>query len=255
MPYRNQPDGTKQQVQFNIYGYALALDPTKIPKTLTLPKNKNVVVLAATLANRQSGREIDLAGFYNASGLYTDGTAFSAKGGIDGGGSAYSASLLGDTGANGAEVAVGANGFHLAAANQPNVVAAAGQTIPLPFGPYRSLLLLGTGVQGNQPAQTVRVNFVDGSTEDAALSFSDWSTAAGYPGEAVALRTGYRVVSDGSKQNIGFNVYQYTLALDPRKPVRSLTLPNNRNVVVLGMTLSPMSVSSREPLSCRDIDR
>ncbi len=255
MPYRNQPDGTKQQVQFNIYGYTLALDPAKTAKTLTLPKNRSVVILAASLANRHTGREVDLAGFYNANGLYTDGTAFPAKGGIDGGGSAYSANLLGDTGVNGAELAVGSNGFHLAAANQPNVVYGAGQTIPLPFGLYRGLLLLGTGVQGNQTAQTVRVNFADGSSQDVALDLSDWSTAGGFANEAVALRTGYRVVSDGSKQNIGFNVYQYALPLDPRKPARSITLPNDRNVIVLGMTLSPLSVSMREPVSCRDVDR
>ena len=64
------------------------------PKSLTLPNNRAVVVLAATLSLQTFGAETNLAGVFNATGIYTDGSSFSADGGLDAGGAAYSANLL-----------------------------------------------------------------------------------------------------------------------------------------------------------------
>jgi len=249
MPYRNGASGTSQQLQFNVYGYTLALDVTKTVQSLTLPSNGSVVVLAASLSTQEFGREVNLANAYNATGIYTDGTSYPAKGGLDGGGSAYSANLLGDTGTGGADITVGTLRFHLAAANQPNAVYAAGQTVALPPGLFGSLKLLGTGVRGNQTAQTVQLNFEDGTSQSVPLDFSDWSAAGGFVNEAVAVRTAYRDNSNGQPQAIPFNVYVYTLKLNPRKPVRSITLPSNRDVVLLGMTLAPFAAAPK-PLVC-----
>jgi hypothetical protein len=49
MPYRNSADGSKDLGTFNLYAYEFELDPTKTVRSVTLPTDPNVVVLAATL--------------------------------------------------------------------------------------------------------------------------------------------------------------------------------------------------------------
>jgi hypothetical protein len=49
MAYRNFDNGTKDQRTFNLYAYHLTLNPAKTVKSITLPANSHVVVLAATL--------------------------------------------------------------------------------------------------------------------------------------------------------------------------------------------------------------
>jgi hypothetical protein len=47
--YRDTSRGTKQAGRFNVYEYTFTLDPTKVVRSLTLPRDTNVEVLAATL--------------------------------------------------------------------------------------------------------------------------------------------------------------------------------------------------------------
>lgn len=49
MPYRDASDGTMDNRTFNLYGYALGLNSANTIKSVTLPNNRNVVILAATL--------------------------------------------------------------------------------------------------------------------------------------------------------------------------------------------------------------
>ena len=49
MAYRIQPNGTLDNRTFYLYGYSFALNSAKTPVSLTLPKNRNVVVLAVDL--------------------------------------------------------------------------------------------------------------------------------------------------------------------------------------------------------------
>jgi hypothetical protein len=49
MAYRNFDNGTKDQRTFNVYAYTFALNPAKSVKSVTLPSDTHVVVLAATL--------------------------------------------------------------------------------------------------------------------------------------------------------------------------------------------------------------
>ena len=249
MAYRNTSNGTAQQLQFNLYGYTLELNASKTVKSVTLPDNRNLILLAATLSSQDFGREINLANAFNATGIYTDGLAFPSTGGLDGGGYAYSANALQDTAASGEDVVVGASHFHLAAAGTPNVVYAAGQTISLPLGFYQDLQLLGTGVEGDQAGQAIRVNYYDGSSS-FVQGFSDWSSLGSNANESLAIQTSYRNTNTGSPQAEAFNLYLYTLALNPLKPVKSITLPVNRYVVLLGMTLTPPSIFELEPFVC-----
>ena len=49
MEYRNQADGTKDEQEYNVYGYSFNLDKTLAVKSVTLPDNSNVRVFALTL--------------------------------------------------------------------------------------------------------------------------------------------------------------------------------------------------------------
>ena len=50
MPYRNTEQGKRDNRTFYLYEYTFALNATKTVSSLTLPNNRNVVLLAATLS-------------------------------------------------------------------------------------------------------------------------------------------------------------------------------------------------------------
>jgi hypothetical protein len=236
-PYRNYADGTQDNRPFTLYGYTFVLKSGKQVKSLTLPNNHNVVVLAATLTRQYLGEQVNLASAYNVAGIYTDGTAFPADGGIDGGGSAYSANALGI--ASGASnIVVNGLNFDLGAPNVNDVAYGTGKPIALPAGHYNSLRILGTGLEGNQTAQVITITYTDGTTTTITQSFSDWFGPQEYPGESFGVKLPYRLHSDGTPDSRTFNLYEYTLPLNWWKTVKSITLPANRNVVVLGITLA-----------------
>jgi len=234
MPYRNSGGGTRDlNTGVNIYGYSLTLNQTKTVKSITLPNNNKVVVLALALALEPAS--VSLASYFNRAGMYTDGTTFTnpATGGLDGGGAAYSATLLG--------AALNWNGvqFNFAAPNLTNVIAAASQTIALPTGNYSALRILATGLQGNQPSQAFTVTYTDTSTANFSQGLSDWFTPQNYGGESKAFASGHRNLSNGTADNRAFYLYGYSFALNSGKLVQSLRLPNNGNVAVLAITLIP----------------
>jgi hypothetical protein len=49
MPYRLEADGSKDGRTFHIYGYSVALDSSKVVRSLTLPANREILLFAATL--------------------------------------------------------------------------------------------------------------------------------------------------------------------------------------------------------------
>ena len=236
MPYRNSATGAADDRRFNLYHYTLLLERGKIVQSVQLPNNPAVIVFAATLTRQDLGRQLDLKSAFNVTGIYTDGTSFSADGGLDTGGTAYSANLLGDQ-AGPSSAVVNGQKFNLGAANVANAVSGAGQVIPLTGGHYTQMRWLGTGVQGAQISQPVVVSYMDGSTETFMQSFSDWFSPGFYPGEAQAVQTAYRDLNDGTQDSGPFYVYEYTFPLNPRKIVRQVQLPQNPFVLVLAITL------------------
>jgi hypothetical protein len=185
------------------------------------------------LANEPAS--VSLASFYNRAGMYTDGTTFTnpAPGGIDGGGAAYSATLLG--------FALTWNGvqFNFGPANVTNVISGANQTITLPPGNYSVLRMLATGLQGNQASQTFTVTYANSTTSTFIQSLSDWFTPQNYTGEAKAVPMGHRNSSNGTTDNRTFYLYGYSFNLTSSKIVQSIRLPNNGNVAVLAISLIP----------------
>jgi hypothetical protein len=242
MPYRDEQNGTMDNRQFNLYGYAFLLNSSKQVKSLTLPNDPEMVVLAVTLADPFVGTQVNLASSYNAIGIYTDGTTFDAGGGIDAGGTAYSANLLGDqTGPE--DILVNGIQYNLAAANQPNIVFGTGTPISLPAGHYLQIRLLGTGVQGAETDQPIVITYTDGTSDKKTFqqtltqNFSDWFTPGFFQNESEVFAMPYRDLNDGTMDNRTFNLYQYILPLDPLKTVQSIALPNNRDVITLAITL------------------
>ena len=132
----------------------------------------------------------------------------------------------------------------LSVTNLPRVARAAGATadavsnttIPLPAGNYATLNLLGSAVNGKQVNQSFVVTYTDGTTTTITQSLSDWwGPPQNFPGESLVLAMPYLITPSGSTLNEVVYVYDYKLALNSAKTVKSLTLPHTRNVVVMAV--------------------
>ena len=189
-------------------------------------------------APSSASQPVDLSLAYNRTGISTDGVTFSKTSGLDNQGTAYSANLLRSTQFwNGAQLS-GAQ-FNLGPPNVPDTVTGAGNAIALPAGKFSWLIMLATGVTGNQAAQTFTVTYSDGTTSSFTQSLSDWYTPQNYPGEFKAVAMPYRDYFDGTQQSLPFYLYGYSLSLYNAKTVTGFRLPNNGNVAVLALTLVP----------------
>ena len=187
--------------------------------------------------------QVNLASSFNHVGIVADGSTFSGTGGLDRYGSALSANLLGTT-----QTWLGST-FTIGHANVNDVVVANGQTIALPAGQDSTLELLATGVNGNQPNQTLTVTYTDGTKSTFVQSISDWNTPQSYLRESQAIKLAYRDKSNGTKDNRIYYVYGYMLSLDSSKTVASLTLPKNVNVNLLAADLIPAVAATQVNLT------
>jgi hypothetical protein len=234
MSYRDTSGGGRDPyTTVRLYGYNFTLNQTKTVKSLTLPNDGDVVILAAAVAN--DWVTAGIASYYNRAGMYSDGATFTnpATGGMDGVGYAYSASLL-----TGSQVWSN-NLFAFGPANATNVVSATNQVIPLPAGNYAALQMLATGVNGDQTVQDFLVKYTDGSGTYFVQNLSDWYSPQGYSGESKAMTMGHRNKSDGTADSRTFYLYGYSFKLNAAKVLQSVTLPNNSNVIVTAISLVP----------------
>jgi hypothetical protein len=168
----------------------------------------------------------------NVTALVIDGVPF-AGGGLDGGlngsSTAYSSNLIGS------QQTINGTLFYF---GSPNVLdAVSGKTIPLSPGQFTNLQMLATGVNGNQLAQVFKITYTDGTVSSFTQNVSDWFDPQNFPGEAKAMIMPYRDNGQGQKDNRTFYLYEYTFPLIANKSVLSITLPNNRNLVVLAASL------------------
>ena len=173
---------------------------------------------------------VNLSSAFNVNAITNDGTA-AKNGGADTVGYAYSETLLGTS------AAWSGVSFNLGPAGSADAVA--GGTVALPPGSYSVLSMLATAVDTAQPNQTFTVTYTDGSASTFAQSLSDWGAPSGFSGESVALSLAYRITPSGSTQTGPWHVYGYSFPIDSSKTLKSVTLPNNRSVVVLAMAVMP----------------
>jgi subtilase family serine protease len=183
---------------------------------------------------------VNLASAYNINAMVLDGLPF-AGGGVDGGlngsSTAYSANLIG------VQQTIGGALFYFGPANAPDAVSA--KTVSLAPGQFSSISLLATGVNGSQVAQVFKVTYTDGTSSIFTQNLSDWFTPQAYFGETKAMTMLYRDNGQGQRDNRTFYLYEYKFVLNATKTVATITLPNNRNVVVLAATLSSPATSNR----------
>jgi alpha-mannosidase len=174
---------------------------------------------------------VDLSSVYNVTGIYKEGSKFSEANSLDQDGFAFSEQAIGTQ-----QVGDGAI-FQIGPADAPDMVS--GSTVTVPAGKFSSIKVLALGVNGEQEMQTFSVAYADGTSSSFTQSLSDWAAPSNFAGESVAFILPYRLVSDGSKDSNTFYGYAYSFNLDSSKVVRSLSLPSNREVLVLGVTLVP----------------
>ncbi len=198
-----------------------------ITQTLTF-----TLAISAAASGTGTGTQVDLSSVFNLYGIYQNGTTYTT-GGLDGVGYSYSENLLSTSRVLNNIL------FDFGLANQLDAVGSAGQLVSLPQGQYSSLVLLGTGIQGNQTSQTFTVHYTDGTNSQFVQNLSDWFTPQRYPAESEAVAMAYRNSSDGTKDHRTFNLYAYRFAVNSSKAVQSVSLPNNPDVVVLAATLVP----------------
>jgi hypothetical protein len=239
--YRISPSGATSPGPVYLYGYSLPLNSAKSVASITLPDNARVVLLAASLIPSGGGaggagggvvgaQSASLVNVANTYGFVTNGSPV-PDGGLDGADYAYAANLLG------ASIVGSGTKFTLGEAGTINAVNS--RSITLPAGHYSTLNFLGTGVGGNQPAQSFTVTYSDGTTAAYKQGMSDWFTPQGYAGENAALTMAYRISPSGATSPGPCYVYSYSFALNSAKTVASITLPANRLVEVLAVTLNP----------------
>jgi hypothetical protein len=238
MAYRDTGSGAKDNRTFLLYGYSFALSAGKQVSSITLPNNRNVVVLAISLTGSgtssttaPTAAEVSLSPAFNITGISSDGKTFT--GGLDGVGYAYSETLLGTT------QTFDNTPFNIGPADAPDAVSANGKAIGLPAGQFSALLMLATGVNGSQTAQSFTITYSDGTGATFTQSLSDWFKPQNFAGESEAVTMSRRNSSQGLPNNGPFYLYGYSFRLNNSKTVSSITLPGNSNVKVFALTLVP----------------
>lgn len=111
-----------------------------------------------------------------------------------------------------------------------------GQTIAVRQNKYESIRLLGSSTNGNK-AGVVRINYTDGTFSYFGLSMKDWCTSDA-SGEKIVQTLAHRH-SSTSDESIKNYVYACYLSPDKTKTVFSITMPDQKDMHVLAMTLLP----------------
>jgi hypothetical protein len=210
-------------------GTAVTTAPATVTITGTSGAMSQSITVSLSVSNTPGPVAVNLAPVANVYGSVLNNST-PANGGFDTESWAYSANLLGPS-----LSALGVP-FYFGTPGSANAVS--NITVPLPAGNFQSLDLAGAAVNGSQASQSFVVTYSDNSTTTFTQSISDWCGPQNYPGETVASTMTYRVSPGSGTVALACNVYAYSFPLNSAKTVSSITLPANRNVAFLAMTLS-----------------
>jgi predicted alpha-1,2-mannosidase len=167
------------------------------------------------------------ADYYDNTGVSPDGST-TCDANMDGDGFSYSANLLAADGITPGGT-VTADGLSF---TWPNVAACAPDNI-LAFGQTMlvngtagatTLGLLGSSTNGGSSG-TIVINYTDGTSSTATVSFNDWASSPGNGDTAVATMA-YRNASGGGTQGITMYLFATTVPVDSAKTVASITFPD-----------------------------
>ncbi len=231
--YRDTASGGAQQFTNYVYGYSYTIPSGKTLASITLPNNSNVRFLDLQMTNSTA---VNLSGSYNAWGIANGRTQVANLKGFDGSGNYYYSGNLQSTIAwSGATFSFGP--VPNSSSGQNNFVRGTGQQINMPNTPFGWLYLAGAGANGNQGSQQLLLRFSDGSTAIWTQSFSDWCNPQNNAGETIIQMQPQRVNQVGSVVSLTNYVYGYAYRVPAGKTLVSVTLPNNSNLGILGMTV------------------
>ena len=226
MSYYRTSNGTLIAGPVYMSAFELPLISTLQVKSITLPKDSNVKVLGMSLYHDVApGQSVNLSGYYNQLGIASQ--SFSG-GGLDGNGDALVVA---------ANIDWQGNLIPLGPPNANDVVSSNGQSITLPAGSYSSLTILAEAVNGNQLQQPFTVTYTNGYSQTFYQSLTNWLSFPSYPYEQRAVEMNYYRNADGTESAGPAYMSAFVLPLSSGLQVKSITLPKDSNVKVLGMLL------------------
>ncbi|NYF54053.1 beta strand repeat-containing protein, partial [Tunturiibacter gelidoferens] len=202
------------------------------PASITYGTPLSATQLNAVAEITPNTTSVSLSSYYRVNAFQSNGSLFST-GGFDNIGNAYSSNSVGTS------ITWNGQTYSLGPANLPDAVTST--VIALPQGAFSGLTMIGAATIVGQTSQRFTITYTDGTTVFAAVSLDSWTQTSPftpYPGESIVSTTAFRNTSSGG-QTLGTTyLYGYTIPLDNTKTVQSITLPNNRNVVIVAMALN-----------------
>jgi beta-glucosidase len=215
-----------------VYYAQIPVDPAKTIASVTLPNNPQLHLFDVGVPSAASYPSVTAA--YDDTGLAP--AASPLGGNFDGGGFSYDSDALPAAGlAAGASVTAQGVGFTWPsyAPGSFDNVRAEGQTVAV-SGSGGVLGFLGAGALGTQSG-TVTVNYTDGTSSAATVSFADWFSDSAVAGGTVVGTVPW---NEGPGSTLGphqVSVYSATVPLDPGKAVASVALPTDFNMHIFAI--------------------
>ncbi len=174
----------------------------------------------------------------------TDGTPFGLAG-FDDAGDAYSYNELNlGTPATAGQVNYQGTTFTLGQPTVPNAISSgAVYTLTQP-GNYSSVYLIGAaadivenGNKGNAPGAAFLLTYSTGNAVTETVDMSAWNRTGGgtFGDETVVATTNHANTQSGGSNPGTYRLYGYQIAADPTRTLVSVTLPNDRNVVIMAL--------------------
>ncbi len=230
MTYRTTPSGT-ENASTTLYSAAIALDPGKLPVSLSISAPGAGLFHVFALALDKRG-PLPLAQLFDQAGIARD--AFHAEASLDWTGHALSWEALAARGVTpGSTVHADGLDYTWPAQHSPDNMEVAGQRIALdPYEGATKIGLLATAIKG--PADTVAtVAYTDGSTADTPLQVSDWTPGAVQPRNTTVIDTTYRDTTAGTDTTHA-DVYSVTVpVVAGRRPAWiRLSSPTSGNAAI-----------------------
>lgn len=115
------------------------------------------------------------------------------------------------------------------------------QVISLEKGRYAAIYLAGSSTNGNKSG-VFKINYTDGTYSSVTVSMKDWCTSD-TSGQSVLQSMSHRHSYSGNNGTI-CRIFVYTLPADTGKTVKSITLPAEKDMHILAITLAPHVNSS-----------
>jgi hypothetical protein len=117
----------------------------------------------------------------------------------------------------------------------PNVVACTGQTIVLPGGKYKAIHLLAAAASDTMVAANFGLQY-GSETSPLSLTIADWGSLPSGDGATAAFSAPYRYTTAGVRP-LTTTLGDYMLRLDTGKKLTGLTLPNDKSIKIVAISL------------------